>query len=548
MLVSAEEKENSQVLEDSEDDEDYISGNSDLEEEDDQDNIHDDDFVFASDDKTDYKDSSSSRSVPVSPRPTAVKFAANVPNPILRNPDSTNNPKMVQNKTRDDTGRNVTTCDVVNIPGNPKRVLIQIVENQELTRFLKIQFCCNAGPMKDVAHNFKVTPHSDGKGCDVDIPISADFFLERNATLLGYGHEADGNVRGPIKHMSTLRSKFQSEDDIYNVVETYNVSFGPVKVKKRVIDPKVKTIDIYCATFIFYFEIDEEKATRKQKIILDSDEANIPGRPNSTNPNNIHHPPFASPTASQGNYSHHHSSAAGGQSNPAAATTSASYFSSPNAAYFTSPPPPVPQNHHATFSATHIHASNPHFTARNNYQSHHFNNAGNNHAAGTTTADATPVFLPPPPPPGVTIDPSLIVEYLKNLNFAAAGHQQPPQSVQHQNMSVATAAAGQNTGRESNYHAHTADPQVFHQNRSPSTLGGTKFKRGDSHVDVCASREEFGHQRMLTRGRRSNDIIVETVVSEEAAEENFLSPAAYSQISTEVRDNGFFPAEFDDDL
>jgi hypothetical protein len=136
--------------------------------------------------------------------------------------------------------------------------------------------------MNEVKHNFKVTPHVDGKGCDVEIPVSADFFREDNARLLGYGHEKDGHVTGPIKHASTLRSKFESEDDIYNVVEKYALSFGPLKVKKRVIDPKVKTKNIYCATFVFYFEIDEEKASRKQKITLDDDE--------DTNPANAYPP------------------------------------------------------------------------------------------------------------------------------------------------------------------------------------------------------------------------------------------------------------------
>jgi hypothetical protein len=479
-------------------------------------------------------------------------------NPILKNPRRTFTPEMAQNKTRDETvSRNIMTCDVVNIPGNPNRVLMQIVEDEELTTFLRLQVCCNAGPMKDVGNNFKVTPHSDGKGCDVDIPISADFFLERNATILGYGHEADGRVRGPIKHMSTLRSRFRNEDNLYNVVETYTVSFGPLKVKKRVIDPKVKTKNIYCPTFIFYFEIDEEKATRKLKITLDGDEEedySSGNYANTTNPNHVNPAPFASHTSAQGTYSHHHHNqhpppAAAGQSNPTAAATSAPYFSySPNAAFFNSPPPPAPQNHQAVFSVANIHTNNPHFTAGPNHHAHYCRNPGNNHTTGTTsnTGITSPLFSsPPPPPPGVTIDPSLIVEYLRNLSFAGAAHQQQPQSDHQQDVNVATAAAGQNTGRESNFHPQVpSDTQGSHQHRSPSsTVGGTKFKRGERHFDVSASRDDFGHQRMLIG---SQGVTVETVLSETAGE-NYLSPADYSQTSTEVVGNGFFPA-VDDDL
>jgi len=50
------------------------------------------------------------------------------------------------------------------------------------------------------------------------------------------------------------------------MVENFTVSFGPLKVKKRLIDPKVRTKNIYCPTFVVYMEVIEEKATRKQKI------------------------------------------------------------------------------------------------------------------------------------------------------------------------------------------------------------------------------------------------------------------------------------------
>jgi hypothetical protein len=150
---------------------------------------------------------------------------------------------------------------------------------------------------------------------------------------------------------------------------------------------------------------------------------------------------------------------------------------------------------------------------------------------------------------GVTIDPSLIVEYLKNLSFAGAAHHQQPQSGQQQNVYVGTAAAGQSTGREeSTFHAQQVpnDTHDSHQqHNSSSKKEGTKFKRGERHIDVSGSREDFSHQRML-RGKGSKEVTVEPVVSD-AGEENYLSPAAYSQASTNVGGNGFFPAVCDDD-
>ena len=150
------------------------------------------------------------------------------------------------------------------------------------------------------------------------------------------------------------------------------------------------------------------------------------------------------------------------------------------------------------------------------------------------TSGSTPAF--PPPPHGVTIDPSLIVEYFRNLTFAGgAAPQQPPQVGQQQTVNVAAsvpAAVGQNTtGRERNFHAQVPTDRG---SQHSSGTAGNKFKRGERHIDVSASRDHFGHQRMRERGSRA--VTVETVVS--AVEETYLSPAAYSQTSTEERGGG----------
>lgn len=158
---------------------------------------------------------------------------------------------------------NVMTCDIVNIPGNPKRVFMRIVEDEELRRFLKLRICANAGPMKDVIDQFKLEVHPDGHGCNIELPISPCFFFTENEAAIGYQHERDGNVRGPIDHVSAMRRRFDNEDDLYTMVETYTVSFGNLKVKRTLIDPKVRTKNIMCPTFLVYLEVIEEKATRK---------------------------------------------------------------------------------------------------------------------------------------------------------------------------------------------------------------------------------------------------------------------------------------------
>jgi len=82
-----------------------------------------------------------------------------------------------------DSGR-VKACEVINIPGNPNRLFMRIVEDTFLNRYLKIQFCANAGPMGDVIDNYKLKVHPDGRGCDIEIPISPSFYLLENAMLL----------------------------------------------------------------------------------------------------------------------------------------------------------------------------------------------------------------------------------------------------------------------------------------------------------------------------------------------------------------------------
>jgi hypothetical protein len=141
----------------------------------------------------------------------------------------------------------------------------------------------------------------------------------------------------------------------------------------------------------------------------------------------------------------------------------------------------------------------------------------------------------------------LIVEYFRNLSFAGAVPQQPSQGSQQQTVNIPAsvpAAVGQNTtGSERNVHAAQVPTDQGSQNSSSSTAGN-KFKRGERHIDVSASRDHHvGRQRMRERGNGA--INVETVVS--AAEETYLSPAAYSQTGTEERGGGtpgnvFFPA------
>jgi hypothetical protein len=110
------EKEKSEVLEESDDDEDYQSGKSDFEGDDDQYNFCDDDqFAYYSDDEIKIDKNSTRKTSPHTT--TGLKFAADLPNPsILKNSKRNSTPEMAGKKI-------ITTCDVVNIPGNPKQSL-----------------------------------------------------------------------------------------------------------------------------------------------------------------------------------------------------------------------------------------------------------------------------------------------------------------------------------------------------------------------------------------------------------------------------------------
>ena len=184
-------------------------------------------------------------------------------------PKTSNPSSKMQQQRRDHAGR-VKSCEVVNIPGNPNRVFMRIIEDESLNRFLKIQICANAGPMGDVVDNFKLEVHPDGHGCDIELPISPSFYLVENAMLLGYGFEKNGDTSGPLEHVNALKHRFDDEDDLYKMVEKFTVSFGRLEVCQRLIQPEVRTIDVHCPTFIVYLEIKEEKVGRKQKITLDS--------------------------------------------------------------------------------------------------------------------------------------------------------------------------------------------------------------------------------------------------------------------------------------
>jgi hypothetical protein len=158
--------------EDSEDDEDF-----DLEDKQDDDEYSSDDDNIKEPRRT---------TIP-SPRasPTRVQFA-DTPNYDYKT--TARPPTSAPTMQKKESG-NIVSSDIVNIPGNPKRVFMRIVENDELRRFLRIQICANAGPMNDVVDNFKLEVHPDGHGCDIELPISPAFFMVENASLLGYHNE-----------------------------------------------------------------------------------------------------------------------------------------------------------------------------------------------------------------------------------------------------------------------------------------------------------------------------------------------------------------------
>jgi hypothetical protein len=110
---------------------------------------------------------------------------------------------------RQDSGC-VKSCEVVNIPGNPNRLFMRIIEDMFQNHFLKIQFCAsNAGPMGDVIDNYKLKVHPDGCGCDIEIPISPSFYLLENATLLG-----DTELRKMVTPVVPLNMRMLSRPDL----------------------------------------------------------------------------------------------------------------------------------------------------------------------------------------------------------------------------------------------------------------------------------------------------------------------------------------------
>jgi hypothetical protein len=136
-----------------------------------------------------------------------------------------NNTTRVNMKTSS-ADKRVTNCSIVRIPGNPERVFMQVVECHDKRRLLKIQICLNAGPMREVVENFKVVVNPDGKGCKIEIPISPVFYLLENANALGHHYVNNSIANGPGNHEHALRERFETEDEIYEMKESYEVSLG----------------------------------------------------------------------------------------------------------------------------------------------------------------------------------------------------------------------------------------------------------------------------------------------------------------------------------
>ena len=178
--------------------------------------------------------------------------------------------KMPRNQ--DSRNSIIMTHDVVNIPGNPTRVLLRIIQRDDGRRYLLVLICANAGPMSDVINNYKLEVHEDGSGCLIELPLSPSFFSVENANMIGYKYEKNGDICGPIEHVNALRCKFENEDAMFHVVEKLSVSFSALRVHKRVLGPKVMTKHVLCPTFMVYLEIIKENTMMKQKVTLDDDE------------------------------------------------------------------------------------------------------------------------------------------------------------------------------------------------------------------------------------------------------------------------------------
>lgn len=93
------------------------------------------------------------------------------------------------------------------------------------------------------------------------------------------------------------------------------------------------------------------------------------------------------------------------------------------------------------------------------------------------------------------------------LAAAGAAHQQQPQ-VGHHHQTVhnstsapvppgtaATVASVPNASRDSCVPTEVPSSDASHS----STVAGSKFKRGERHIDVSVSRDDFGRQRVRER-------------------------------------------------
>jgi hypothetical protein len=262
-------------------------------------------------------------------------------------------------------------------------------------------------------------------------------------------------------------------------------------------------------------------------------------------------PPFASPSGG-GFVSPQGSVPVGPSATPAASAPH--FFSSPHGTtHQTFCGPHNPPNH-PSFYHPHMH---PHF---NNSQQEHHNMTNNpaptpaapayyhQQSSGPATAYASTTssgFQAPG-----TTDPSLIAARFQNMSFSAGSHHHQPQQ-QQTTVQAASAptvsftappSSALNTGRGRN-----STPKM--QSSNPVNRPATgKYKRGERHIDVSASRDAESVQRMRETGR-AGQLHVETVESDHTVrrEEYFLSPASTaagdvgSTVGISSHGNEFFP-------
>jgi hypothetical protein len=197
------------------------------------------------------------------------------------------------------------------------------------------------------------------------------------------------------------------------------------------------------------------------------------------------------------------------------------------APYFSSPQPTVNPTHQPSYmpqqQPSHQQQHSPYTTAPPPAAFHHETTPPAQYHHQTT---GVPTNVPPAtvPRPAGGIDATSIMEHLQKLTLQLAELQQT--QLGPQTAPVATESSSSRTTPQENGKRGVRQSNVRH------SYSNDKYKRGENHSDVKASRDEAA--QWTRAGNNGNSLRVETVDSALSRDdtEEFVSPSAQSQSGT----------------